>query len=58
MIDIKDGVVIGITVIDTEEDLVVMETYAAAIESREVITVAIDLVDLRNAYVWKIILQL
>ena len=50
MIDIKEGVVIGIIVIDTEVivDLVVMETHAAAIESTEVITVAIDMVVLRN----------
>jgi hypothetical protein len=50
MIDIKEGVVIGIKVIDTEVivDLVVMETYAAAIESTEVITVAIDMAVLRN----------
>lgn len=50
MVDIKEGVVIGIKVIETEVivDLVVMETYAAAIESTEIITVAIDIVVLRN----------
>jgi len=53
MIDIKENVVIGIKVITIEVilDLVVIETHTAAtaaIESREVITAAIDIIVLHN----------